>query len=526
MKFNEKLQKLRKENKMSQEQLADLLDVSRQAVSKWESGTTYPEMDKLLILCKIFKCTLDELTNDAVSDITVEEKEEKKKKNWLNIILEYLNKTIHMFNAMSFHSIVSMIIRMLLVFIFLSALCIPVYGLYLLGSGIFYTMGDGIGEMLSGIWLFLLVISYAVLSITIFFYTFKTQYLDNYNTIKNEQANINNNENGENENAKIQVVYRDSSTSSVFQLFGKLCTYMFKTIIFFVSIPFFIFFIFLFIALILMIYCLFNGITYIGFLLAIIFSILLVFAIIKFLMEVLFSRKTNLSNMFRLVIVSIAGIGIAIGVCLFEIADSNYENTLPKDVKEVSIHRNIAYQEGLFIGLYPENYAYSYTEYDDKISYVVDENLKDSVRVEVSYIEGFQNPEIYIENDNRIVVLSNERLGNIRNIILNDLRNKKFHNYELLYNTKVTIYGSTNILNLIKKNYEDKIKMREESELTVCKQEKEKLWNEINNNPSYENLKNEIEKKKVEIEELKVKNQEIEKELNHYKKTLQELIKQ
>ena len=50
MKFNEKLQKLRKQNKMSQEQLADLLEVSRQAVSKWESGTTYPEMDKLLML--------------------------------------------------------------------------------------------------------------------------------------------------------------------------------------------------------------------------------------------------------------------------------------------------------------------------------------------------------------------------------------------------------------------------------------------------------------------------------------------
>ena len=96
MKFNEKLQKLRKENQMSQEQLADLLEVSRQAVSKWESGTTYPEMDKLLMLCKIFKCTLDELTNDDISDITVEEKEENKKKNWLNIILEYLKKTIYM----------------------------------------------------------------------------------------------------------------------------------------------------------------------------------------------------------------------------------------------------------------------------------------------------------------------------------------------------------------------------------------------------------------------------------------------
>ena len=62
MNFNEKLQKLRKEKKYSQEELADMLDVTRQSVSKWESGQTYPEMDKLLAICKIFGCTLEELT--------------------------------------------------------------------------------------------------------------------------------------------------------------------------------------------------------------------------------------------------------------------------------------------------------------------------------------------------------------------------------------------------------------------------------------------------------------------------------
>lgn len=66
MNFNEKLQKLRKEKKYSQEELADMLDVTRQSVSKWESGQTYPEMDKLLAICKIFGCTLEELTNDTI----------------------------------------------------------------------------------------------------------------------------------------------------------------------------------------------------------------------------------------------------------------------------------------------------------------------------------------------------------------------------------------------------------------------------------------------------------------------------
>ena len=78
MKFSEKLIKLRKENKLSQEQLASKLDVSRQAVSKWESGQTYPEMDKLLALCKLFKCSLDDLTNDEISKEEMSNNQNKK----------------------------------------------------------------------------------------------------------------------------------------------------------------------------------------------------------------------------------------------------------------------------------------------------------------------------------------------------------------------------------------------------------------------------------------------------------------
>lgn len=64
MSFSEKLQKLRKDKGLSQEQLAELLDVSRQAVSKWESGQTYPEIDKLIKLSDLFNVTLDELVRD------------------------------------------------------------------------------------------------------------------------------------------------------------------------------------------------------------------------------------------------------------------------------------------------------------------------------------------------------------------------------------------------------------------------------------------------------------------------------
>lgn len=61
MSFRDNLQHLRATRNLTQEQLAMLLGVSRQSVTKWESERAYPEMDKLLKLCSIFDCTLDEL---------------------------------------------------------------------------------------------------------------------------------------------------------------------------------------------------------------------------------------------------------------------------------------------------------------------------------------------------------------------------------------------------------------------------------------------------------------------------------
>ena len=65
MTLGEKLSKLRKENNYTQEQLADVLEVSRQAISKWESNITYPETDKLIRMSELFNCSLDYLLKDA-----------------------------------------------------------------------------------------------------------------------------------------------------------------------------------------------------------------------------------------------------------------------------------------------------------------------------------------------------------------------------------------------------------------------------------------------------------------------------
>ena len=76
MKFSEKLIQLRKEKLLSQEELGEKLNVTRQTVSKWELGQTTPDMEKLVEMSKLFGVSLDELTNenDVKKDRPVEEK--------------------------------------------------------------------------------------------------------------------------------------------------------------------------------------------------------------------------------------------------------------------------------------------------------------------------------------------------------------------------------------------------------------------------------------------------------------------
>ena len=75
MEFNEKLQELRKQRGLTQEELAELLYVSRTAISKWESGRGYPNIDSLKAISKYFSVSLDELlSSDAILTIAEQAK--------------------------------------------------------------------------------------------------------------------------------------------------------------------------------------------------------------------------------------------------------------------------------------------------------------------------------------------------------------------------------------------------------------------------------------------------------------------
>lgn len=82
MSLGKKIQKLRKENKLSQEQLAQKCNVSRQTISRWESDEVLPDTNNLITLAKLFNVSLDSIVFDE--ELTTI-KTDKKKFNWKSI---------------------------------------------------------------------------------------------------------------------------------------------------------------------------------------------------------------------------------------------------------------------------------------------------------------------------------------------------------------------------------------------------------------------------------------------------------
>ena len=77
MEFNEKLQELRKSRSMTQEELAEALFVSRTAISKWESGRGYPNIDSLKEISRFFSVTIDDLicSDEMITVAEIEKRE-------------------------------------------------------------------------------------------------------------------------------------------------------------------------------------------------------------------------------------------------------------------------------------------------------------------------------------------------------------------------------------------------------------------------------------------------------------------
>ena len=91
MEFHEKLQELRKQKGLTQEELAESLFVSRTAISKWESGRGYPNIDSLKAIAKFFSVTIDELLSGEEVLILAEEDQKQKESHLRDMVFGFLD---------------------------------------------------------------------------------------------------------------------------------------------------------------------------------------------------------------------------------------------------------------------------------------------------------------------------------------------------------------------------------------------------------------------------------------------------
>ncbi|MBQ2546214.1 MAG: helix-turn-helix transcriptional regulator, partial [Clostridia bacterium] len=96
MEFNKKLQELRKNSGLTQEELAEQLFVSRTAISKWESGRGYPSIDSLKEIARFFSVTVDELicTEEILSAA------EEEKQAFAGRTVSFISNTLDLLTAL------------------------------------------------------------------------------------------------------------------------------------------------------------------------------------------------------------------------------------------------------------------------------------------------------------------------------------------------------------------------------------------------------------------------------------------
>ena len=102
MEFNKKLQVLRRQKGLTQEELAEALYVSRAAVSKWESGRGYPNIDSLKAIAKLFSVTVDELLSGEELLTLAEQDTKQKQKSLRDLVFGLLDTSAASFLFLPF----------------------------------------------------------------------------------------------------------------------------------------------------------------------------------------------------------------------------------------------------------------------------------------------------------------------------------------------------------------------------------------------------------------------------------------
>ena len=493
--FSENLKKIRKDNNLSQEQLADELGVSRQAISKWESGQAYPEMDKIISLCDKFHLNIDDLLHKDIKEVKGEDESKKKINSYIDDFLSFLTNSINMFSDMSFKSKIKCLFEQCIVVLILFIVSLCVYSILdAVFANITYLLPTFIYSFIMRFLQSVLIVGLVVISIIILIHIFKIRYLDYYNNISNDKehdkvdssekknkdskdANHSNLDIKEKEN---RIIIRDPKHSA-----SKFITMLFKIIV--LVMKFFLLCFGLAVCFVLVFLLVFfvaafllskTGFFFVGLLISILASIMITIIILLLIFNIVFSRKNNKKMMIWSFIISLITFGIGCGFIFmgslsFEILEHD-ESMLQTVSKEYEM------KDDLLI--------YSYSDYS--IEYVESDN--DNVRIEYTLNKYCALDDHYDhEKDNAIrsYVKCNNPIQ-LGKVFINNVNHKKIIPLSSSIE-KIIVYTNQSNIERLKDNWEN--------ELNSIKSNDERMH-------YYEN----------EINELEIENQKLREKIQQY----------
>ena len=448
MNFASNLQKLRKKENMSQEALAEKLDVTRQSVSKWESGSSYPEMDKLISICKIFNVDMDTLVNGDVLDEKKQDKETTiNTKDILDKFNTLMKKIVCLFESMSFKEIIEFLVTVFLLIIIILIGTIPKDIIEnLIGDGLLYDIAY-VGPTLNTIFRLIVDILYSVFAIVIFIYVLKIKYLDRIKIKEDINKEIVAKVKEKRVEEVEKVIIKDNSSNSLSRTLAKIIIYIIKFfIICFLAAPL-ICIVVLAVLLGFEVLFVFKGLPIIGILLFTIAGLIISALCFEVPLNFVINHKNNYKRVMITLLISLIIIIIGSIIFAFEFFSLTYVDSLPKDAKTKEITETLPMSDDLNTVGY----------YHNDIEYVVDDSLTDKIEVTVTYYDYLvdNNIEVELHNNNLLIYEGSPKefsFKKVLNTINDDIKDGKIYNYDKLNDYKVTIKTSSNNIDIINSN--------------------------------------------------------------------------
>ena len=444
----ENLKKIRKENNLSQEDLASILGVSRQAISKWESKVSYPEMDKIVLLCKKFNLNIDDLLHKDIKEVKDNINVQNKIKANLNKIFDFIINSFELFWQMTLKMKIKFILEQIIIVIVM--LLIWNGGAYLgsfLIEQVLRKIPRDIYIIIYNVFSNLYLILGLIFNIIIIVKLYKVRYYNTYVSYLENNFVKDNNNNFE-KLKKDDIDFKDNITTSgkiiienknsTDDHFFDLLTNIIIGIIKIMGLGIAGFLSCTLVCIIVGLICSFlivkSGLFFGG-----IFLLSLALGIINGLAVVLLLNFKVMINVF---IGSIIFLGLGGGLTLVSLVGFSDTSLSDNYLKKESIE--VAMQNNLYLITYDkDNISYQELDIDNiKIEYKINEACKVEEKVR-------SNGNLYLRTscDNKNIIIKE---------LINSLNNNEIYNFSNNIHTikDITVYGKKENLDIIRNNLE------------------------------------------------------------------------